>query len=179
MKEIWKNLNWCPNYKISNLGNVMSTIGYSGRHKVYYYRERIIKQRLDKYGYCIVHIRDKRNNINKMCKVHRLVAETFLPNVNFYSQVNHKDENKLNNCVNNLEWCDVKYNTNYGTRTKRISEKESVKVSQFDLNNNFMHTYNSLKEASLKTNTNQSGISMCVKGKYKSSNGFIWRYADK
>ena len=130
MKEIWKDIKGYENlYQVSNLGNVRvldrhvnSGIKYNNKVKR---KGQILKQFLKKNGYLQVVL--SNNNTRKYIAVHRLVAETFLQNTHNLPQVNHKDENKLNNCVDNLEWCTAKYNCNYGTRTKRISKKLSKK----------------------------------------------------
>lgn len=110
IKEVWKD---CKGYKdlyqISNLGRVWSVKG-----------QKILKGTVSKSGYLYVHLTSK-NGQHKKERVHRLVALSFLPNPDNLPQVNHKDENKLNNCVCNLEWCSAKYNCNYGTRNARIS----------------------------------------------------------
>ena len=74
-------------------------------------------------GYLVVCF--NRNGVKKNLRVHRLVAQAFIPNPLNYPIVNHKDECKTNNAVDNLEWCDVKYNDNYGTRNERLSQKLS------------------------------------------------------
>ena len=78
---------------------------------------------MDKYGYLQVHL--SKNGKHYAKSIHRLVAQTFIPNPNNYSQVNHKDEKRDNNNVENLEWCNCKYNNNYGNRNKKISESIS------------------------------------------------------
>ena len=71
-------------------------------------------------GYQMIHLRAK--NKSKLYSIHRLVAEAFIENPNNYPQINHKDEDKTNNCVSNLEWCTCKYNNNYGAKKERLRE---------------------------------------------------------
>ena len=76
-------------------------------------------------------------------QVHRLVAFAFLQNPNQYPQINHKDENKLNNKLENLEWCSVLYNNKYGTRLKRVSESNKLRreVEKYTLDGFFIEEY--------------------------------------
>ena len=106
--------------------------------------------------------------------IHRLVAKVFIPNPDNLPQVNHKDEDKSNNCVENLEWCDVKYNINYGTRTKRAAKKQSIPVYCEELN----RTFNSQVEAAKELGLNRCNIVSCCKGKRKTTGGYHWRYAE-
>lgn len=107
-------------YEVSNLGRVKSLPKYHHtRFSGYTEKERILKCRIDSYGYQMVTL--CKNKKQKNYLIHRLVANTFLENPYNYDSINHKDENKLNNCVENLEFCDRYYNNNYGTRNKRIS----------------------------------------------------------
>ena len=125
-QEIWKDIkNYEGLYKISNLGRVKSLPKYAGRS---YRKEKILKTYLDKNGYVKVIL--CKNNRTRFLSIHRLLAEAFIPNPNDYPQINHKDENKQNNSLNNLEWCTCKYNINYGTRTKRDVEKRKMKREQ-------------------------------------------------
>lgn len=114
--------------------------------------------------------------IRKKVYIHRLVAIAFIPNLNNLPQVNHIDENKLNNNMSNLEWVTEKYNSNHGTRTIRSSRNRYKKVIQFDLSNNILNTYNSVTEASKLTKISQPQISNCCNGKAKTAGGYMWCY---
>lgn len=120
--EVWKDVvGYEGLYQISSYGEVKSLdkeINLSNGG-IYVKLGKMLLKHEDKYGYWTVTL--YRNRIPKTLKIHRLVALAFLENPNSLSQVNHKDENKKNNHVDNLEWCDCKYNNSYGTRNKRIS----------------------------------------------------------
>lgn len=121
MKEIWRDIKGYEGlYKVSNYGRIKSLERKDclGRSK----KEKILKLSEDKDGYLLITLH--KNKKVKTFKVHRLVAETFVPNPNNYPIINHKDENKINNHVSNLEWCTVKYNNNYGTRNERSSKSQ-------------------------------------------------------
>ena len=134
----------------------------------------ILKPKIKK-GYYQIGLR--KDNKRKWFSVHRLVAETFIDNPNNCKYVNHKDENKLNNNINNLEWCTMSYNNTYGARLEKVKQKVSKKVLQYDLEGNFIKEYSSLKEANKLNNMKSIGnISKCCKGKYKTAGGYIWRY---
>lgn len=112
-------------YQISDSGEV-KRIAHVSKYKnksSMIIKERYKKLGTDKDGYRTVMLY-KGSRIKKLCKVHRLVAEAFIPNPNCLPMVNHKDEDKANNKVSNLEWCDCKYNNNYGTRNERMSRSK-------------------------------------------------------
>lgn len=111
--------------------------------------------------------------------IHRLVAETFIPNPDNLPQVNHKDENIHNNNVDNLEWCSAKYNANYGTRNERRSQKQYKYPQQYTLDGVFIKQYNSLSEAEKETGCKKTNISACCRDKnnHKTCGGFKWKYA--
>ena len=123
--EIWKDIvGYEGLYKVSNKGNVYSVerINSQGRK----WGGQTLKLLLDKIGYIRVNLcKDGRI---KNVTVHRLVAEMFIPNPNNYPEVNHRDEDKTNNCVENLEWCTREYNVNYGTAKKRMANTNSIPV---------------------------------------------------
>lgn len=113
MIEIWKDIpGYEGKYQVSNTGEIRS---------LKFGKIKILKQYTDKCGYNVLTLSENGKRKNHF--VHRLVAMTFIPNPNNLPQVNHKDENKANNCVDNLEWCSRKYNMNYGTRNERASER--------------------------------------------------------
>jgi hypothetical protein len=167
MIEIWKDIpNYEGLYQASNLGNIKS-LNYNHTKK-----EKILKTRLDTRGYEIIELRNKGKR--GFHRVHRLVAQAFIPNPDNYPQINHKDENKLNNCVDNLEWCDNDYNAHYGTHYNRIKEKLYKPVCQYNLNGVFIKSFNSLSEAQKAIGTTH--ISDVCRGKRKTAGGYIWRY---
>ena len=104
----WRIISGFPNYSVSNTGVIINT--KKNKTITIYTRK----------GYCLVKLSSNNKAVEK--KVHRLVAEAFIPNPNNYDCINHKDENPLNNNVENLEWCNHSYNNTYGTRIKRQSK---------------------------------------------------------
>lgn len=111
--------------------------------------------------------------------VHRLTAEEFIPNPNNYEQVNHIDENKENNCIDNLEWCTLTYNINYGYGKYKHAEHLKRKVFQYDINMNFIKEWSSATEAWRNLTIHKNNIMKCCKGEQKTAGGYIWRYADE
>ena len=165
MKEIWKDIkDYEGHYQVSNLSRVKS---------IKFGKERILKPVTDRHGYLIVGL--WKNNKQKTYKVHRLVAEAFIDNTDNLPQVNHKDENPLNNNVNNLEWCNSKYNCNFGTRIERITKRRSKTVLQYDLEGNFIREWKSTAECG-RNGFNQAHVAACCQGKLKKHKDSIWRY---
>lgn len=177
-KEIWKDIKgYEDDYMISSYGRVrsvdrMKTLsnGVKRLHK-----GRILKPKKDKYGYLICSL--SKNSKLKSFTVHRLVAEAFIQNPDNFPIINHKDENPTNNFASNLEWCDFKYNSNYGTAIQRRAEKRSKTVLQIDKETGqVIAEYPSTQEAARKLNICQSTISECCNGKRNTAGGFKWQY---
>lgn len=163
MNEIWKKVVLDGveyNYLVSNLGRVKSL-----------HNNIILKQGDSAYGYKLVTL--SKHNETRTIGVHRLVAIMFIPNPQELPVVNHKDENKTNNCVDNLEWCTVKYNTNYGTAIQRRSEKITGKQRQDKMTRviclETQQIFDSCKDAANWCGVHYSLIGGCCSGKRKSA----------
>ncbi len=173
MKEEWRDIKGYEGlYQVSNLGRVKSLkkktfAGINGG--IYITRkERILNYSKDHKGYLRVNL--CINKISKKYFVHRLVAGTFLDNPNNLPQVNHKDENKENNYVSNLEYCTQKYNVNYGSRTEKTRKKVICLETGIK--------YESITEAEKTLNIANQSIVACCKGKRKTAGGYSWKYID-
>ena len=170
--EEWKDIKGYEGYyQISNFGRVKSLPRDVGSDRCK--KESIMKTSLDKDGYENLVLR--KNGKQRHFRVNRLVAEAFLENPNNYPQVNHKDEDKTNNNVNNLEWCSAKYNVNYGSRTEKASKKVICVTTG--------KIFKSIAEASKYYNLKGNHISACCKGKLKScgkhpitGEKLVWKY---
>lgn len=116
LSEIWVDIKGLENYQISNLGRVKSKERIvSNAVRTYLKREQILKIQIMKVGYKAIVLRDEKQK-KHLFKIHRLVAEAFIANPYNLPQVNHKDGDKLNCCVENLEWCTPKYNTHHAIK---------------------------------------------------------------
>ena len=189
--EIWKDITGFPGYQVSNLGNVRSLERYKVKWNRYQYinikyKGQMLKQRKLR-GYLSVGMWKDKKMYNKT--IHRLVALAFLPNPNNYPIINHKDGDKQNNNVENLEWCTFSHNTKeaYRLGLNHISNKhrESARtrglasgkrVAQKDLSGNIIKIFNSGRQASIELGISQGNISQCCNGKMKSTCGFLWEY---
>lgn len=188
IEEIWKPVaGFEGTYEVSTFGRVRSLRCRWGIRSV---QKFLAPRRSDKYGHLKVALR-RPGFEPKNFFVHRLVAMAFIPNLCNLPFINHKDENPSNNCVDNLEWCDCKYNNNYGTRNERMAKslkgkeinhpEKSKRILQFDLQGNLIKEWPSQMEIKRQTGFKNANISGCCLGKYgcKTAYGFIWRFADK
>lgn len=174
--EIWKPIKEYEGlYEISNYGNVRSLDKQinAKNGSLRTIKGKLLKAKIDKDGYLLIGL--TKDNIQKYFRIHRLVALTFIDNPNNLPLVNHIDENKQNNAVDNLEWCTTKYNNTYGSRMDNVTEKLSLMVGQYDKGGTLIATYNSTQEAG-RAGFSQSCISRCCNGESKTHKGFIWRY---
>lgn len=170
--EVWKDIKEYEGlYQGSNLGRARSLDRWvkSKSGSVRLCKGKILKLCTDKYGYLKVGL--CKNGKQKFHLVHRLVAEAFIPNPYNLPCINHKDECKTNNNVNNLEWCDNKYNNAYGTRTERCCKP----VLQYDLEGNFIREWKSTAECG-RNGFIQQAVAACCRGELKKYKDFIWRY---
>lgn len=132
---------------------------------------REVKQTLHPDGYLTIMYKGKR------VTSHRLLAKAFISNPDNLPQINHRDEVKTHNDVFNIEYCDAKYNCNYGTRTERSSKSRSKKVYQYTLDGEFVREWQSATEVERQLSFYQGNICNCCNGKKKSAHGFIWSYS--
>lgn len=176
MEEIWKDIKGYEGlYEISNLGNVKSS--------------KILKKELCKNGY--FRIKLFKNGKGKRFLIHRLVAIAFIPNQDDKPQVNHRDGNKQNNNVNNLEWVTSKENNIHAHRAglnkgsfgmlgkKGKLNKRAKIINQYDLDGNFIKSWHGYYEIQRELNINISNIVACCKKRRKKAKGYIWKYEEE
>ena len=160
----WRDIeNYEGLYRVNEYGDILS-IGYGDK--------KLIKPKQDRNGYLYVSL--YKNKKQKTNMVHRIVATAFCEGADYFPEVNHIDEDKTNNHYSNLEWCDRKYNVNYGTGTERSSEahKKRVRCVELDM------IFESVNAAANFVGAEATNISKCLKGKYKTCSGYRWQYAD-
>ena len=165
-QEIWKDIKGFPNYKISNYGNIFSKK-----------MKRNMKHFISQGGYITTNIR--MNGHQYHLKNHRIVAEEFIPNKENKPCVNHIDGNKLNNNVNNLEWCTYSENMQHAIKNNLFRDKQKrKKIKQYDLNNNLIKVWDSVKLIEDTYNVSHTAIRYCCIGKLKTCKGYKWEYFD-
>lgn len=166
--EVWKDIEGFEGlYEVSNYGNVRRA-----NTKVQK------KASLNTYGYPQVNL--YKNNKAHLRRVHRLVAIAFVDNLNpeKFDCINHKDENPCNNYFENLEWCDRKYNNNYGSHNVKCAISHSIAVEQYTLYGQFVKEWISATAASRELGIPQMAINSCClrKKKYNQAGGFLWKF---
>ena len=185
MTEVWKGIKGYEGlYQVSNMGRVKSldrtAIDKAGRKR--HYKGRILKPVISSDGYLRVFLCNGRGK-QKDCFVHRLVCEAFHKNPKNKPCVNHIDENKTNNTASNLEWCTVKENNNYGTRTARATKATakvlSKPVVQYTKDGKLIKVWQSTHEVERQLGFNNSNISAVARGERKTAYGYVWKYVEK
>jgi len=172
--EAWKDIRGYEGlYQISSYGRVRS-LGTNGK------KPRIMSQEITIWGYCRIRLINK-DHVGKHFAVHRLVADAFIGNCENF-EVNHKDEIKTNNKVENLELVTSKENCNHGSRNSRIAESNKRKsdiwdkpVVQCDMNGTVINEYSSRLEAKRQTGIDDTHIGQCCRGLRKTAGGYIWK----
>lgn len=165
--EIWKDVvGYEGIYKVSNKGNVFSVERKDSRGQRC--GGRTLKPAYTQDGYLRVTLNKKGIKRNKY--IHRLVAEAFILKPNNYLEVNHLDEDKTNNDVENLEWCTRKYNMNYGARNEKVAQKLNKKVRASNVETGEVLTFTSTLEAG-KKGYNRVNVGLACNGVYKNTNG--------
>lgn len=158
MIEEWRDIKgYEGHYQVSNLGRIKS-LNYRQTCK-----EKIMELGFHNRGYLMAHL--SKSGKQKNFFLHRLVAQTFIPNPYNLPQVNHKDENKSNNCVDNLEWCTAKYNQRYSRAKKVCCYK----------NNKLVKVYSAIRDVK-KDGFKPQNVCKCCSGNRKSHHGFKWKY---
>ena len=182
--EIWKTAVYDNEiyeglYKVSNWGKILS-LDYRRTGK-----SKLMTPSTNTNGYSVVGLR--KNGERKTCKVHRLVAQTFIPNPENLPQVNHKDEDKTNNFVflnedgsvdkekSNLEWKNHRDNLNHGTRNERVAKALSKRVLQLSLSGELIKEWPSTQECG-RNGFNQGAVAACCRGEKPHYKGFLWMY---
>jgi len=178
--EIWKSIEGYNGlYEVSNMGRVRSKYR-SGEKKyindsigIYKRRGIILKQHL-RNGYYSVTLYDgtKKHDIS----IHRLVAKYFCDGYKDGLVVNHKDENRLNNKADNLEWCTIQYNSTYGSAIDKVAKSKMIKVGMYDNEWNLISTFESIQDAAKQTGYSRDSIASWCSGKVKCSFNYKWRF---
>lgn len=178
-EEIWKDVQGYEGiYQVSNFGRVKSlprkVLNWNSNR---YLKETILTQSTTKCrDYPIIRL--CKDGKIKYISVHRLVATTFIPNPNNLPMINHKDEVKTNNRVDNLEWCDHKYNVNYGTGIQRGAQSRGKAIEMIDSRTQkVVRVFHSAREAFSETGISYKSISSACHKIYKTAGGYIWRFA--
>lgn len=161
MEEIWKDIKDFDGYQVSSLGRIKSFKQDKDG--------KLLKIAVGNRGYSVVSLHKDGKGYRKT--IHRLVLENFLPIPNMDSmEVNHKDENKQNNCLENLEWLTHKDNVNYGTGKERSARKQAQKIMCVETG----EIFDSMRIASEKSNINYGNISSACSNPNRTAGGFHW-----
>lgn len=193
--EIWKSVvGYEGLYEVSNHGRVKSlqrTVNSPIKHNPSVTRkERILKQGINKLGYKSVVVQIIGQNKNQTKRVHRLVAESFIPNPSNYPIINHIDSNPSNNHIDNLEWCTQSHNILHAFKTGRKKAPEWFYKSEFGRNNpasrqviqktllgEFVKEWDCVSYIERDLGFNRPNICKCCRGKIPTAYGFKWEYA--
>ena len=164
-KTEWREVKEYSKYEVNQYGEI--------RHKK---RKQILKPRSNNGGYQYVNFKINGKPIN--FAVHRIVANAFIPNPNGYTEINHKDYNRKNNCVNNLEWVSSSQNKQHAFLKEQNKKSRGKAVNQYTKDGNFIKTFDTITEAAEELKCSVSAISNCCLGRTKTSQGFRWSFVE-
>lgn len=168
-------LNLSGLYQVSNLGRIKGIEREVRRNgNIYHWKERILTPQIEKNGY-IRFILSKNGKMERVL-IHRVVAETFIKNPENKPQVNHKNGNKKDNTVKNLEWVTAQENTLHSLNNGLRKPQKTKRIIQLDKENKVIKIWNSAREAGNQLNINHTHIYECCRGQLKTASGYIWRY---
>ena len=163
-KTEWREVKEYNHYEVNQFGEI--------RHRI---RKKILKPRINN-GYQYVNF--KINGKNTNFAVHRIVANAFIPNPNGYTEVNHKDYNKKNNCVDNLEWVSSSQNKQHSYLKQENKKSRGKAVNQYTKEGIFLKTFDSVSDAAKELGCCVAAISNCCLGRTKTSQGFRWSFVE-
>lgn len=174
MVEVWKDIAGYEGlYQVSNMGRVKSLSKKCGRRTS---KEKIMNPFISWDGYNLITF--CKDGKTKHFRIHRLVAEAFIPNPNGLPCVNHKDLSTTNNAVDNLEWCTHEYNNTYAGRAIKTARKNMKPICQFDLNGHLIREWESGSKIQQELGYEKTHIYSCCTGKRKTANGYTWKFKE-
>lgn len=180
IQEEWTFVQGFENYEISSFGNVRSWVNNTSKRMT---SSRLLKPSFDKNGYTSVTLYPNSYTRAKRMLIHRLVALHFIPNPDEFTQVNHKDEDKSNNIVTNLEWCTPKYNLKYssihsrGMKTKNKKKTSNAEKPVIGFKDGIIvYSFKSIAEAARESGCSRWGIRRCLLKQIKQIKGIEWKY---
>lgn len=161
----WREVKEYSNYEVNQFGEI--------RHKT---RKKVLKPRSNNGGYQYVNFKINGKNIN--FAVHRIVANAFIPNPNGYTEINHKDYDRTNNCVDNLEWVSSSQNKQHAYLKDENKNSRGKAVVQRSKDGVYIKTFETISKAAKEMNCSVSAISNCCLGRTKTSQGFLWSFVE-
>ena len=179
-EEIWKDIEgYDGRYQVSNRGRIKSLPHVQkNRYSKYTTKEKILAPRFDGDGYCCAALYTGGKREDR--RVHRIVAETFIPNPEGKAFINHKDGVKTNNSVENLEWCTAAENAQHAFRTglnrgyRGQENKISRKICQLTLDGKFLRFWHGVREIKRELNISYQNVEACLKGRRANAGGYKW-----
>lgn len=163
-KTEWREVKEYNHYEVNQFGEI--------RHRI---RKKILKPRINN-GYQYVNFKINGKNIN--FSVHRIVANAFIPNPNGYTEVNHKDYNRSNNCVDNLEWVSSSQNKYHAFLKEENKKSRGKAVNQYTKEGILIKTFDTITEAAQTLGCCAAAISNCCLKRTKTSQGFLWSFVE-